>query len=192
MGEKKQRLAVPRLAGLILLLAITLLALGGCAGALAREGAGDDSPAARGGTKRETRVRGAQPPVTPQAAVAVPAPAAIQISYRLDPWLVSGNYGKGFWASPPVLGPTVQSGSRFVVQARAEGLGGGPVTGLEWIPTDPAMVKVTPSQGPDVKIIVERAGQCTLQVRSHESTKELVIKAEYKGDALLVEIAQQP
>jgi hypothetical protein len=194
MSEKQQPLAALRPACLILVLAAILLSLGGCTGTLAREGAGGDSLAARGGVKPETRSRAAQPRVASKAAVPVPGPVGIQISYRLDPWLLSGNYGTGFWGSPPVLGPATQGGRTFVVQARAlaPDPGGRPITDAEWVPADPAMVRVTPSRGSDVKITVEGAGQSTLRVKSGGTTKELVIKAEYRGDAIQVEIAQQP
>src|ERR1043166_1989757 len=36
-------------------------------------------------------------------------PAGIDIAFRLDPWLLSGFYGSGFWASPVVFGPFVQN-----------------------------------------------------------------------------------
>jgi hypothetical protein len=124
----------------------------------------------------------------------VPGPADIQVSYRLDPWLVSGNYGGGFWGSPAVLGPATQGRPTFVVRARAQGLdaAGRPLTDFEWVPADPGMVRVSPGRGSEVTITVERAGQSTLHVTSGGSTRELVIKAESRGDAITVEIAQRP
>jgi hypothetical protein len=194
MREKRRAFAALKPACLILMLAATLLSLGGCTGALAREGVGDDSPPARASVKRVTPNRRARPQVAAKAAVPVPGPAGIQIFYRLDPWLLSGNYGAGFWSSPPVLGPATQGKRTFVVQARVQAPDptGGPIRDAEWVSADPGMVRVTPSRGSDVKIAVEAAGQSTLRVKSGGSTRELVIKAEYRGDAIQVEIAQQP
>ena len=120
--EKRQPSAASRLACLILVLAGALLSLGGCTQALARNDAGGEGGAsleARSGATRETRevtpetrnVRAA-PQGGQKTAAPVPSPVGIQISYRLDPWLVSGNYGAGFWGSPAVLAMERCSGAR--------------------------------------------------------------------------------
>src|SRR5919202_6860232 len=92
-------------------------------------------------------------------------PQDFQVAYRLDPWLVSGNYGSGFWASPAVFGPVIR-GIPFVVQARAQALDsvGAPITDSVWTPADPSMVQVTPGNDGDVAISVARDGQSTVQV----------------------------
>ncbi len=54
----------------------------------------------------------------PQAGVL----ASVQVAYRLDPWLIGGTYGGGFWASPPVFGPTTQGGSRLPCKPERTGL----------------------------------------------------------------------
>ncbi|MBI4463517.1 MAG: hypothetical protein HY647_02325 [Acidobacteria bacterium] len=117
----------------------------------------------------------------------------IQVSYRLDPWLIGGSYGGGFWVSPPVLGPATQGGSTFTLETRAVGLNaqGQPIAiSPMWIPDDPAMVTVSPNQGNLVTITVQRAGQSSLRVTSQGVSKELVIQGTYQGNALYVEIAQ--
>jgi hypothetical protein len=194
MSRRNQPSGALRLACLTLVLASMPLCLSGCTRASAQEAPGDDSPAVQVRTlaKRASRAQAAQRPITAARPAPVPGPTGIQISYRLDPWLISGNYGRGFWASPPVLGPASQPGGAFAVQARAEALGGGPIADTEWVASDPDMVTVTPTQGSDVRIVVHRSGQSTLEVRSQGSSKELVIKADDNGDVLQVEIAQQP
>jgi hypothetical protein len=119
-------------------------------------------------------------------------PQDFQVAYRLDPWLISGNYGSGFWASPPVLGPAFR-GIPFVVQARAQALDsvGAPITDSVWTSADPSMVQVSPGNGADVEISVARDGQTTVQVNAAGITKELVISAQFSGAQLLVQIAQQ-
>jgi hypothetical protein len=130
--------------------------------------------------------------LTVQRAAAV---ASIQIAYRLDPWLISGNYGQGFWASPAVLGPTTQGTSTFAIEIRAEGLdaqGNGLNIDPDWIPTDPGMLTLSPGQGSKVKLTIQRAGQCNVRVRSNEVFKDLSIKAEYLRDNVIqVEITQR-
>ena len=118
----------------------------------------------------------------------------IRVSFRLDPWLLGGTYVGGLWVSSPTLGPVSQGGSAFILETRADGFD---ATGTaskiipEWIPADPEMVTVSPSQGHLVTITVQRTGQSTLQVVSQGFVKTLSIKAEpYLGSAILVEISQ--
>ncbi len=139
---------------------------------------------------------------TPQPEISIPVQsqsqaggvlASLQVAYRLDPWLISGNYGSGFWASPPVLGPATQGGGIFTLETRAEGLDaqGQPVgVSPQWIASDPGMVTVSPGQGSQVTITIQGAGQSTLRLASDTVTKELVIKAASQGGVLTVEIAQ--
>ena len=49
---------------------------------------------------------------------------------------------------------------------------------------------VSASPGSQVTITVQRAGQSSLRVTSQGVSKELVIQAEYQGNAIYVEIAQ--
>ncbi|MDP2997123.1 MAG: choice-of-anchor V domain-containing protein [Bryobacterales bacterium] len=129
-------------------------------------------------------------------AVRRPAATTIQVSYRLDPWLVYGTTGAGTWASPPVFGPVTQRGRTFTMPVRAQGLdaAGLPVaiSPATWISSDPERVLVEPGEGVEVKLTVQRAGESSLLVASQGSSKELVIKAAYVDDALYVEIAQKP
>ena len=54
------------------------------------------------------------------------------------------------------------------------------------------MVTVSPRQGNEVQITVQRAGQSSLQVTSQRLSKELSIMAWYQGNAIQVEITQKP
>ncbi len=118
---------------------------------------------------------------------------SIQIAYRLDPWLISGNYGGGFWASPTVLGPATQGGQTFALVTRADGLdaqGRRVAISPQWTPSDLSMVTVSPTQGDLVTITINRAGESTLAVAAQGISKLLTIRAVYQGGALVVEIAQ--
>jgi hypothetical protein len=119
----------------------------------------------------------------------------IQVFYRLDPWLVSGNYVGGLWASPPVLGPVTQGGLTFSLEAKAQGLdlsGQTVAVTPQWISSDPNTVMVSPGQGAQVTMVVLRAGQSTLTVSDQGISKQLAVKAALSGPSLVVEISQQP
>ena len=67
--------------------------------------------------------------------------ADIRVSYRLDPWLVSGNYLGGLWVSPPVFGPVTQGGGTLTVQVKALGLdtlGQSVAIAPQWTSSDPS------------------------------------------------------
>lgn len=61
----------------------------------------------------------------------------------------------------------------------------------KWTATDPEMVTVTPNQGKAVTITVLRPGESRLEVSSDGVSKQLTVKAEYKGEALQVEISEK-
>ncbi len=126
---------------------------------------------------------------------AMPRPAAlvdINVSFKLDPRLTRGLYMGERWGSPPTYSG-VQEGV-FSVDARVQGLDakGQPLDiSPKWIPSDPKMVTVSPSQGNAVQITVHRAGQSSLQVTSQGFTRTLSIKAAaYRGNAIQAEISQ--
>ena len=114
----------------------------------------------------------------------------INVSFQLDPRLTRGLYMGDRWVSPPTY---VGAVGQDTVMVRAEVLDakGKPVgVSPEWVPADPDMVEVSPRQGKEVKITVRRAGQSTLRVASPGFSRELIIKAAGKGNALQVEISQ--
>jgi len=99
------------------------------------------------------------------------------------------------WVSPPTYTSTVQAGKEITVDARAEVIttkGKAAGKGPKWIPADPKMVTVTPSQGNTVKIIVRHAGETSLKVAAPGFSKVLLIKATEKGSTMQVEISQKP
>ena len=123
---------------------------------------------------------------------AVPASTitGIQLSFKLDPRLTDSTYGGERWVSAPTY---VGANAQDTVEARAKVIDakGQPTkTSPEWIPSDPEMVTVSPSQGDQVKIIVHRAGESKLKVAAQGFYKELVVKAKYVGKAIQVEITQ--
>jgi len=130
----------------------------------------------------------------PEGAGDRAAPAAaltdIEISLKVDPRLTKGLYMGDRWASAPTYNGTAGQDS---VDARVQGVdAGGKKTAIspQWVPSDPEMVTVSPGQGSEVKITVKRAGESRLKVKAGGVSKELAIKAAYKGEAIQVEIAQ--
>ncbi|HSB82845.1 MAG TPA: hypothetical protein VLM91_29055 [Candidatus Methylomirabilis sp.] len=129
---------------------------------------------------------------TAQSNAVPPALTAINVVFKLDPRLSGPTYGGERWVSPPIfMGASAQD----TVEARVEGVDarGRPVRITpRWTPGDPEMVEISPAEGSSVKIIVKRAGESTVEVASHGISKRLSIKAEYKGNALHVQLSQKP
>ncbi len=109
----------------------------------------------------------------------------IKVYFKLDPSLTRGLYLGERWVSPPTYSTALQEGARATVEARAEGQdvrGGRLVRNLaaEWLPADPDMVTVSPGPGNVVTLTVRRAGETTLEVRSGEVSRILVIRTTYR------------
>jgi FKBP-type peptidyl-prolyl cis-trans isomerase FklB len=117
------------------------------------------------------------------------AVADIQLSYKRDPRQVDPYRGIGPWVSGPgYAGATAQDTVETV--ARAVNGTGQPVTAsLEWVPSDPEMVTVSPSQGDHVKITVHKPGESRLKITAQGISKELVVKATSTGKFLVFQIA---
>jgi FKBP-type peptidyl-prolyl cis-trans isomerase FklB len=116
--------------------------------------------------------------------------SGIQVSFKMDPRLASGVYGGDRWVSPPTYRG---AGAQDTVEIKAIGVdstGHSVSINPDWIPSDPEMVSVTPSQSGQVRITVKRPGQSILRLVSQGVSKELAIKAENKGAGMQVEIAQ--
>lgn len=114
----------------------------------------------------------------------------ILLSYKRDPRVVDPYRGIGPWAPGPNYGGAT---AQDTVEVRAEGVdaAGKPAKiSPEWVPSDPEMVTVSPSQGDDVKITVHKAGESKLKITYQGLSKELVVKAKYVGKFILVEISQ--
>jgi hypothetical protein len=107
---------------------------------------------------------------------------------------MSGNYVGGLRASPPVLGPATPGKPTFVLEARAEGLDVLAVASnvsVEWAPSDPSMVTVSPGGSHQVTITVNGAGRSTIRVASPDVVETLSVNATpYLGDPILVAVSR--
>ena len=114
----------------------------------------------------------------------------IQLSFKRDPRVVDPFRGIGPWVSGPNYGGAT---AQDTVEARAEGVdaaGKSVKISPQWIPSDPEMVTVSPSQGDDVKITVHRAGESKLKITYQGLSKELEITAKYVNKFMLFEIEE--
>ena len=131
-------------------------------------------------------------PAAGPLARSVPALAGISVSFKVDPRITKGLYMGDRWVPVPYsqMGETKQ----VTVEARAEGVDGNgrPVSiSPSWIPADPEIATVAPGQGKEVKITALRPGESSLQVTSQGVSRQLALRAAYKGDVLHVEISQK-
>jgi hypothetical protein len=127
------------------------------------------------------------------AVLPSPTISDIDVSYRLDPWLISGNYGGGFWVSPAVLGPVLVSRSGFSLEVRAEGVSGNTAVTVSptWITADPSIVTVSPSQGRQVTLTVHRIGRTSVYVIAEGVRTTLMVNAsDYRGFAMELTISR--
>ncbi len=84
----------------------------------------------------------------------------------MDPRLTKGLYMGDRWISAPTYTGTA---GQDTVDARVRGVDADGATVAirpQWVPADPEMVTVSPSQGNEVKITVKRAGESRLRVTS--------------------------
>jgi FKBP-type peptidyl-prolyl cis-trans isomerase FklB len=122
--------------------------------------------------------------------VAGPILSDIQLSFKRDPRVVDPYRGIGLWASGPKFGGATAQDS---VEVRAVGVdAAGKPTKISprWIPSDPKMVTVSPSQGDDVQIKVLRAGESKLKISERGLSKELDVRAKYVNAFMLFEIEE--
>jgi FKBP-type peptidyl-prolyl cis-trans isomerase FklB len=139
-----------------------------------------------------TGTGGAAAGLLTRASAPVPALAGINVSFKVDPRITKGLYMGDRWVPVPYsqMGETKQ----VTVEARAEGVDGNgrPVSiSPSWTPADPEVATVVPGQGKEVRITALRPGESSLQVSSQGVSRQLALKAAYKGDVLHVEISQQ-
>ena len=121
---------------------------------------------------------------------APPATAKIQLVFKLDPRLAGPTYGGERWVSPPTY---MGASGQDTVEAKASAVDarGMPTKArIDWQPSEPEMVTVTPPRGEQVKIAVKRAGESSLTVSSGGVSRKLVVKAVDRNGIRQVTITQ--
>lgn len=106
-----------------------------------------------------------------------PAPATLRVAFKLDPRLAGPTYGGERWVSPPTY-----QGARGqdAVEAQASAVDARRIpvkTAIDWAPSDPEMVTVTPARGAHVRIAVRRPGRSTVTLKAGEASRKLTIEA---------------
>lgn len=117
--------------------------------------------------------------------------ARINISFKVDPRLSGPTYGGERWISPSIY---TGAAAQTSVQAKVEGVDAkGHPTKIHprWTAADPDMVEVSPNEGSAVNITVKRPGTTTVALAvPGGASRQLVVQAEVKGNALQVQISQ--
>jgi len=143
---------------------------------------------------RTQLAQSAEPTKTSPAPLAPPAGPAtdIKLSFKMDPRLLGPTYGGERWISPPVyMGAAAQD----TVEARIEAsdASGRPVTvSPKWIPSDPAMVEISPAIGNAVRITVKQPGESSVELASEQFARKLSIRGEKRNEVMHVQIIQTP
>jgi FKBP-type peptidyl-prolyl cis-trans isomerase len=127
---------------------------------------------------------------SPRAANPAATLTGIAVSFKVDPRLIDPTRGGEQWISPPIYSG---ANAQDTVEARAQGIdANGRPTKIDprWIPSNPEMVKVSPGQADQVRIVVKRAGESKLKIVSGKVSKELLVRASYRGPFIQIQIVQ--
>jgi uncharacterized protein (TIGR03437 family) len=123
------------------------------------------------------------------------AAGAIQVYYRLDPWLIGGTYGGGLWVAPSVFGPITQAKGSFEIEVKAhlvteDGRSG--QVPASWTTAHSEMVKIVSNVSGAVVINIQRAGEGLVHAAYQDVVREIRIRAEYVAGELHVTLMQSP
>lgn len=115
---------------------------------------------------------------------------AILLSFKLDSRLAGATYGGERWVSPPrYQGSSGQS--TIEAQASAMDAGGRPTkASIDWKPSNPEMVSVSPARGGRVTITVMRTGESSLTLSAGPVSRKLGVKVVERNGARQVTITQ--
>lgn len=128
----------------------------------------------------------------PAGSQTAPRLVDIQIAFKLDPRLTKGLYMGDRWVSPPTYS-ILGEADTVVVNVRAVGLDSmGNRTRIRprWSSTDTDVAEVTPAEGDEVRIIVQRSGESRVHVVAKGISRELAVKATPRGKVLQVDVSQ--
>jgi FKBP-type peptidyl-prolyl cis-trans isomerase len=127
---------------------------------------------------------------SPPAAEPAASLTSITVSFKLDSRVIDSTHGGTLWVSPSTYSG---ANAQDTVEARAHGVdatGRLSAISAKWIASDPSMVKVSPSQGNEVRIVVKRAGKSRVKVVSGRLSKVLTVQARYQGKFIQIAITQ--
>jgi hypothetical protein len=117
-------------------------------------------------------------------------PGSIAVSFKLDPRLTDGVYMGELWVSPPVFSIALDGEGFIGARARCLDAAGAETEAIAaWTPVHTDMVVVTPPQGTQVRIMIHRTGESSLQIACGEISRDLAVRAFMQG-VLRAEITQ--
>lgn len=119
-----------------------------------------------------------------------PAAAKILLVFKLDPRLAGPTYGGERWVSPPTYSGAAAQDTVEVRASAVDARGTPTKASIDWSPSDPEMVTVTPPRGEQVKIAVKRAGESSVTVKAGGASRKLTVKAAQKSGIWQVTISQ--
>lgn len=118
--------------------------------------------------------------------------ADIKVSFKLDPRVARALYMGEQWA-PAATYYSIRAGELITMKARAQGLdphGNQIDVAPTWKTGDPAMIVISPGQGPKVTLTILREGEGEVIVASGGISKKLSARAWYHGKIMYVKITQ--
>ncbi|HEU4384998.1 MAG TPA: hypothetical protein VFR85_16060 [Anaeromyxobacteraceae bacterium] len=118
---------------------------------------------------------------------APPAVAKIALTFKLDPRLT---YTGERWVSPPTYTGAAAQDTVEVSASAVDAAGKPTKASIDWSPSDPEMLTVTPPRGERVKIAVKRAGESSVTVKSGGVSRKLTVNATQKNGVWQVTISQ--
>lgn len=118
-------------------------------------------------------------------------PGSIEVSFKLDPRLTDPQYMGERWVSPPVFSIALDGEGFIEARARCLDAAGAESDAIPaWTPVHADMVVVTPPQGTQIRIMIHRAGESSLQIACGALSRDLAVRASMQNGVLRAEIAQ--
>jgi hypothetical protein len=125
-----------------------------------------------------------------KATLAGAAPGTIHVVFKLDPRMSGPTYGGDRWISPKTY---TGANAQDTVEVRAsvvDARGAPTKAPIEWSPSDPEVVTVSPPRGGHVKLTVKRAGESSVTVKAAGASRRLTVQAVRRSGVWQVTISQ--
>jgi hypothetical protein len=123
------------------------------------------------------------------------AARGLQVSFQLDPRVTKGAYMGDRWVSRATYASaSAPEVGAITVKARARGADASTAgePGPAWIASDPGMVAISPSQGGEVTLTVQRSGQSTVTVKYRDLSSTFKVETAAAGGRWRVDLSSLP
>jgi hypothetical protein len=118
------------------------------------------------------------------------APGTIHVVFKLDPRMSGPTYGGERWISPKTY---TGANAQDTVEVRAsvvDARGAPTKAPIDWSPSDPELVTVSPPRGEHVKLTVKRAGESSVTLKAGGASRKLTVKAVRRSGVWQVSVSQ--